>query len=119
MKHDYNATAIAADTIATTGFGFIAVQNNWGGTVRIDEVVVEQTDAADAEFNVLVDGSNLFSSTQSVASSDTPESLTPDQNRTTASALVDLSLDVTASSGTGTSELFANVLVDDGTGRAQ
>lgn len=111
MKHDYNGSA-AADSIATTTIGFAQAQE-FGGSGFIDRVVVQQESDSDAEWNVLVDGSNIFASTQSVASSDTSEEFIPDQNRNYTGAVVDIDVDVTASSTTS-GNLIVGVLTDDG-----
>lgn len=100
-----------AATIATTTIGFLQIQK-FGGSGFVEAVVVEQSNNADAEWNILVDGSNIFAATQSVASADAPEEFVPDQNRQfTGSA--DLQVDVTASAGNAADQLFVDVLVSD------
>jgi len=103
-----------AASIATSTIGFLQI-HKFGGSGFVEAVVVEQESAADAEFNVLVDGSNIFAASQSVASADAPEEFVPDQNRHfTGSAA--LELDVTASSGTA-GNMLVDVLVSDERGR--
>jgi hypothetical protein len=109
MKHDYNTTA-SADTIQTSHIGFIQV-HKYGGHVEVVEIVAEQESNADAEWNVLVDGSNVFSSTQSVTSGDVSETFTPDQNRIASGASMAVELDVTGSAGAA-DDLRVDVLVD-------
>lgn len=110
MKHDYNGS-VDATTIATTTIGFAQAQE-FGGTGFVHKVVAEQEGANDAEFNVNVDGNAVFSSTQSVASADTPETFVPDQNRHYTGPSVQVEIDVTASSGTS-GNLIVGVLTDD------
>jgi hypothetical protein len=98
MKNDYNTTS-SAGTVQTNHIGFIQV-HKFGGHVEVVEIVAEQENNADAEWNVLVDGSNVFAASQSVASADAPETFTPDQNRIASGASMAVELDVTASSGT-------------------
>jgi hypothetical protein len=109
MKHDYNTTA-SADTIQTNHIGFVQV-HKYGGHVEVVEIVAEQENNADAEWNVLVDGSNVFAASQSVASADAPETFTPDQNRIASGASMAVELDVTASAGAA-DNLLVDVLVD-------
>lgn len=99
-----------ATSIATTTIGFLQIQK-FGGSGFVEAVVVEQESAADAEWNIIVDGSNIFASTQSVASADAPEEFVPGQNRNFAGSAA-LELDVTASSGTS-GNLLVDVLVSD------
>lgn len=110
MKHDYN-DEVAADTIATTNIGFVQA-HEFGGSSFIDKVVVEQTTNADAEWNILADGSSIFASTQSVAASDAPETFVPDQNRNIAGPSAQLEMDVTASAAAADT-LNVGVLIDD------
>lgn len=110
MKHDYNGTA-SADTIQTNFIGFVQ-SHEFGGSGFVEKVVVEQTTNSDAEWNVQLDGSNIFSSTQSVTVSDAPETFSPDQNRHVAGPSARLQLDVTASAGAADT-LRLGVLIDD------
>lgn len=113
MKASYGnvgAGGQSAQTIATHDLGFLQI-HKFGGSGYVEEVIVEQEGAQDAEWNIIVDGSNLFSSTQSVASADAPETFVPDQNRYfTGSAKAEL--DITASSGTS-GNILASLLVTD------
>jgi|APHM01.1.fsa_nt_gi hypothetical protein len=70
---------VAADSVATVALGTM-LSHKEGGSIEVVEVVVEQTNNADAEFNLQVGGNDAFSNEQSVAAADTLESFTPDQN---------------------------------------
>lgn len=110
MKHDYNHE-VTANTVQTHHVGFVQV-HRFGGRGFVRSVVVEQTNNADAEFNVNVDGSAVFGSTQSVAAGDTPETLYPDQNRYFTGPSVAVQLDVTASASFA-DQLRVGVLISD------
>lgn len=111
MKGDYNAD-VTANSVQTHHMGFVQL-HEFGGTAFVEKIVAEQTNRQDAQFNVNIDGSALFSSTQSVASSDTPETLVPDQNRHAAGENVRLEVDVTASASFA-DQLRVGVLINDG-----
>lgn len=112
MKHDYN-TAVTANTVQTHHIGFVQA-HEFGGVGFIEKVVAEQVDNSDAEWNVLVDGSAVFTSTQSVAVSDAAEEFIPDNDpsRYIQGGTADVALDVTASASFA-DELRVGVLVEN------
>lgn len=95
MKMDYNQE-VTADSVQTHWLGFVQF-HEFGGTALVEKVIVEQENNSDAEWNINANGSAIFSSTQSVASGDTPETFVPDQNRELTGANSELQFDVTAS----------------------
>lgn len=113
MQSDYNAD-VTANTVQTHHIGFVQV-HEYEGTSFVEKVVAEQTGNSDAEFNVLIDGSAIFSATQSVSVSDAPETLHPTQNRYAAGPSARLELDVTASASFS-DQLRVGVLIDEKTG---
>jgi hypothetical protein len=100
---------VAADDVATTALGAI-LSHKYGSSVEVVEVVVEQTNNADAEFNLQVDGNNAFSAEQSVAQADTLESFIPDQNEFSADNVL-LELDVSNGAGNAADVLNGGVRV--------
>lgn len=71
---------IAADVATVTSLG-VFLSHEADSTIEVIEVAVEQTTNADAEFNIKLDGANLFSTAQSVTAGDTLETFIPDQNK--------------------------------------
>lgn len=109
MRQDYNRE-ITAGSVQTHHIGFVQA-HRFGGSSAVKLVVVEQENNNDAEWNVLADGSAVFSSTQSVASADSPETFVPDQNQHFTGADAELQLDVTSSAGAA-DQLRVGVLVE-------
>jgi|APHM01.1.fsa_nt_gi hypothetical protein len=75
-------------------------------TLEVSNVVVEQTNAADANWNIQINGDDLFSAEQSVASGDTPENFVPDQNRHVADETATVSVDVSSAGSAGDLNVF-------------
>lgn len=117
MQHDYTGD-VPADAINTVPIGAIQVAQGFSSGVTIRRVVAFQEGDSDAEWNVRVAGSDIFSSTQSVSSQDTAETFQPDQNTEPTGSNDAVEVDVTASSGTS-GQLAVGVLVDDKTGKSQ
>lgn len=109
MRADYGRS-VTANTVDTHHVGFVQI-HKYGGRVEAIEVVAEQESNSDAEFNVLLAGSALFSATQSVAAADTPEVLVPDQNEYASGASMAVELDVTASAANA-DQLHVDVLLE-------
>lgn len=80
MRHDYNAIGVSATALGTTHIGFVAA-HKFGGSVFVEEVIVEEDGGNSGLWNVQLGGRELFSQTQSVATGTTPETFVPDQNR--------------------------------------
>jgi hypothetical protein len=112
-KHDYNATGVAADSTGVTHVSFVGA-HLYGSSATVEQVIAEQSGAADADFNVELDGNDVFSNEQSLDAADTPEELTPDQNKNAAGSPLELAVDVSSASGTADSTLDVTVVVDDG-----
>jgi len=110
--HDYHAEVDAA-TAGRSVISFLGV-HKFGSSVTVEEVTVEQTNNADADFNVELDGSDTFSAEQSVSAADSAETLTPDQNRHAAGDAVDLAVDVSTAAANAADQLLVTVTVDDG-----
>jgi hypothetical protein len=105
---------ISADAVATEAVDLLQAYKH-GGAVTVLSVVVEQTGAADTDWNIELDGNDLFAAEQSVGAADTPEEFIPDQNREAHDdTAVPLALDVSGA-GTGGTELNVSILWDDGT----
>lgn len=117
MQHDYTGD-VPADTINTVPVGHILVALDFSSGAEIRRVAARQEGANDAEWNINVGGNAIFSSTQSVSTSDNTETFTPDQNTAIAASGDAIEVDVTASSGTG-GQLAVGVLLDDKTGKSQ
>lgn len=98
MIQDYTETEIDVTSTGAVPLGFVQA-HKYGGSVRAVEVVAEST-VDDAEWNVELDGNDLFGSDASVAASGEAETFTPDQNRSASGDTVSLAVDVnTATSG--------------------
>jgi hypothetical protein len=105
---------IPADAVATETVDLIQAHKH-GGSVTALAVVVEQTGSADAEFNVELDGEDLFAAEQSVAAANTPEEFIPEQNRDAHDdEAVELAVDVSSAAAGAGEELNVSVLWDDG-----
>lgn len=99
------ASAAAIDSVATVDLGVVA-----GKDVTVKEVRVEAT-ASDFDFNIEVDGSDIFGSEQS-PSGTSEEVFTPDQNsRVGGDAAVDIEFDVSNNSATGSATASVAVVV--------
>lgn len=113
MKRESKAVGIPADAVARTTIDLLQGYKDGGG-VTAHAVVVEQVGAADAEWNIELDGNDLFDAEQSVAAADTPEEFIPNQNRDAHDDVaVEVAVDVSLA-GAGGSTLIVNVLWDDG-----
>jgi hypothetical protein len=89
------AGAVAIDATGATRLGTVA-----GTDLTVEEVRVTAT-AADTDFNVEVDDTDVFSSEQS-PSGTSEETYHPDQNhRVGGEAASDIEVDVSSASGTG------------------
>lgn len=113
-NHDYHAEVDAASA-ARSVISFIGV-HQYGGSVTVEDVTVEQTNNADADFNIELGGDDIFNSEQSVDAADTIETLTPDQNKSAAGENLDLAVDVSTAAGNAADQLLVTVTVDDGKG---
>lgn len=80
MKNDYNRTGVDATTRGTALIGFVQA-HKYGGSVFVEEIMVEEVGGQGGFFNVQLDGRQIFSNTQSVTTGTTPETFEPDQNR--------------------------------------
>lgn len=112
MKHDYN-TPGSVDAIATKSshMGFVQA-HEFGGTGFVEKVVVRADDNTNPSFNIVIDGSTLFSTDQTLTAADTPETFVPDQNRHFTGPSVQVLFSVTASASTN-NDMECGVLVDD------
>lgn len=110
--HDYHTEVDAAST-GRSVISFLGV-HKFGSSVTVEEVTAEQTNNADADFNVELDGSDVFSGEQSVSAADTAETLTPDQNRHAAGDTPDLAVDVSSAAANAADQLLVTVTVSDG-----
>ena len=98
-RHDV-VTTVDAATVARTVVGYIQAYK-FGGSVRAVSVAADQENADDADWNVELDGSDLFSAEQSVAATDTAEQFQPDQSLDAHDTVgIELAIDVSASSAT-------------------
>lgn len=114
MRRTSKEVGVAADAVATTTIDLLQAYK-YGGGVTVLAVVVEQTNNADAEFNVELEGNDLFAAEQSVAAADTPEEFIPDQNRDAHDDTgVRLAVDVSTAAAAAGDELNISVLWDDG-----
>lgn len=114
MKRQSERMGIPADAVGTETVDLIQV-HKFSGAVTVLAVVVEQTDAQDADWNVELDENDLFAAEQSLGPPDMPREFIPDQNREAHDdRAVRLAIDVSAASGTAGSELNVSVLWDDG-----
>jgi hypothetical protein len=103
---------IAADNTNTDELGHIA-EAFPEATVEVIAVIAEQTSNADAEWNIEVEGTAVFSSEQSVSSSDTPELFVPDQNEFSATETDQLNINK-SSQASASDSLHVTVVTDDG-----
>lgn len=83
-----------------------------GMTAEVSRVVAEQTNNADAEFNIELGGNDVFNNEQSVDSADTPEGFVPDQNRYSSSDTDQIALDVSNAAGNAADQLIVTVVYD-------
>lgn len=105
---------IPADAVATETVDLIQAHKHGGGVTAL-AVVVEQTNNADTEFNIELEGEDLFAAEQSVAAADTPEEFVPEQNRDAHDdEVVELTVDVSSAAAAAGDELNVSVLWDDG-----
>lgn len=111
MKQDYNATGLDVQSTGTQLIGFVQT-HEYGGSGFVEKVVAQIEDNTNPEFNVNIDGSAIFSSTQSLAAANTPETFVPDQNRHFTGPSVAVQLDVTTSASAA-NNMDIGVLVDD------
>jgi len=107
----HEKTGIAADSAGRTVIGHLGELRPGSSLsgVKAVRVVVEQTGAADADFNIELGGSDLFNAEQSVDAADTAEGLTPDQNKYASDETDQIAVDV-SSAGSGGSELHITVV---------
>lgn len=111
MKQDYNREGIDATSRQTTTIGFVQT-HKFGGTSRVEALIVEEEGGQASEWNVQLDGSDLFAQTQSVTTGTTPEEFIPDQNQYTASDTAQLEF-VTTNQESNSETLDVGVLVDN------
>lgn len=77
--------------------------HKYKGKVFVEEVVAEMEGDKPISFNVTLDGNNLFSAAQTVTTTDTPQSFTPDQNRYASGDTTQLKVNnTTQATGSGT-----------------
>lgn len=107
----HERAGVAADSAARTVIGHVG-EVFPQGTVEVKRVVVEQTQAADADFNIEVGGADVFSAEQSVATAGTPEGFAPDQNRYEADETAQVAVDVSSASATAGSLLHVTVVTE-------
>lgn len=110
IRQDYTEQGIDGSATGTTELGPVQI-HRFGGSVFAKLVACQQNDAADAEWNVNLDGNAIFSTTQSVSASNQFETFVPDQNRNASGAAPSLEFEVTTA---GTSTLIAGVLLETG-----
>lgn len=99
-RHVHERMGITANSTGRTVIGHIA-EAFPRDTVEVVRVVVEQLNAADADWNVELGGNDVFSAEQSVSSADTPEGFVPDQNRFDADETSQIALDVSTAGSAG------------------
>lgn len=103
---------VAADDTNTSRIGNIA-EAFPEATVEVVAVIVEQTSNADADWNIELGGSAVFSSEQSVSSSDTPELFHPDQNEFSATSTDNIDINK-SNAASAADSLHVTVVTDDG-----
>lgn len=108
IRGDYTHENIDASGTGTTELGPVQI-HRFGGAVYAKLVSVQQVDAADAEWNVNLNGNAIFSVTQTVSASNQFEEFIPDQNRHASGQGFSMDFEVTTA---GTSTLIAGVLLE-------
>lgn len=109
IRQDYTHENVTATSTGQTELGPAQI-HQFGGTVYAKRVAVEQQGATDAEWNVNLDGSAVFSATQTVSSSNTFETFVPDQNRYSSADPATVEADVTTAGSSG--PLLFSVLLE-------
>lgn len=101
MIQDYNATRTVTDR-GSSHVGFIQA-HQYDGHVFVERVVAEAVSDKPISFNVSLDGNDLFSAAQTVTTTDTPQTFSPDQNRYSSSDTAELRVqNTTQATGSGT-----------------
>lgn len=114
MKRQTPLTITEADVVGITPIDLLQAYK-FEGSVTVLAVVVQQTNNADAEWNVELDGNDLFSAEQSVAAADTPEEFIPDQSQDAHDDVgVRIDVDVSTGAANAADSLGVSVLWDDG-----
>ena len=105
--------AVSVEDIATFDIDLLQAYK-FEGSVTVLSVVVEQTNNADAEWNIELDGNDLFATEQSVTAPDTLEEFIPEQNQDAHDdTAVRLTLDISTDADPN-DVLNLSVLWDDG-----
>jgi len=107
FANNIDATAPAG---TRTRLGYVQI-HRFGGSIEVVEVVARQTLASDAYWNIELNGNNIFSTSQSVATSGKPQLFYPDQNRYAAASALPIDFVMKASSNTANSRIDVSVLV--------
>ena len=112
-KHDVLAAELDATAEARTVVGYIQAYKH-DGSVRAVSVAGDQEGADDAQWNVELDGTDLFAAEQSVAATNTAEQFQPDQNQDAHDTVgIEVAVDVSTSSATGGSVLNLGLLWEE------
>lgn len=110
VRQDYTNESIDATATGQTEIGPVSI-HQFGGAVFAKRVTAQQNGgAADAAFNVNLDGNAIFSDSQVFSQSNTFETFNPNQNRYASGSNVSLEADVQTAGSSG--NLLIGVLLE-------
>lgn len=95
IRAEYTKTDVDGQKTGSQLIGFVNI-HEYGGAVKAKKVVVQQNGGSDAQWNIQLDGRDVFATTQSVTTSFTSEAFYPDQNLFASGETVPLRMSITS-----------------------